>query len=133
MPSVQPQRLAPRLGELDQGTPRVGGVGATLDQGLRLELADGLGHRLLTDPLRGRQVARAPGPFAVEPSEHRAVGEREAVLGAQAPHELSEHHAQLAGDEGDIHRWGHSRHDYTGVRSQINCAGILYSGQCEDC
>ena len=39
-------------------------------------------------------------PSRSQPPQHRALGEREAMLGAQPPHQLTEHHAQLAGTAG---------------------------------
>ena len=63
---------------------------------------DGLGHRLRLDAFAGREVADAGRPFAVQPPQHRPVGEREAVLGPQAPDEAADHGPQLAGDQGGV-------------------------------
>jgi hypothetical protein len=64
-----------------------------------LELRDRLRHRLRLDPLGRREVADALRALAVEPPEHRAVGEGEGVLGAQAPHQPPEHHPQIGSDQ----------------------------------
>ena len=94
--AVRLERRAALLGQLDERAPPVGGVGAARDQALGLEVADRLRHRLRAHALGEREVADRPGAFAVQAPEHGALREREAVLGAQAAHQLAEHDAQLA-------------------------------------
>ena len=93
--------------QLDQGAPPVGGVGAAGDQALGLEVGDRLRHRLRAHALGGGELADACGAFAVEAPEHRALGEREAVLGAQPADQLAEHDAQLAGEQAVSSVCGH--------------------------
>ena len=72
-------------------------VGAAHDAAGLLELAHGLGHRLRPHLRSRREVAGALRAVAVERPEHRALAHRKAVLGAYAPDDLAERHAQLGG------------------------------------
>ena len=89
-------------GQLDEAAAPVVRVGAAHDAAGVLELAHRLRHRLRAH-LRARgEVADALRPVAVERAEHRALAHREAVLGAHAPEDLAERHAQLGGQFTDV-------------------------------
>ena len=87
---------------VDERAPPVGGVGAACDQAVGLEVGDRLRHRLRAHALGDREIADRARAFAVQAPEHRALGEREAMLGAQPTHQLAEHDAQLAGEQGGV-------------------------------
>ncbi len=90
------ERLRPALGQLDERAPPVargrrGARSARRPPGRRSSASSTAGAR-------ARRAARSPidlRPFAIQSPEHRALREREAVLGAQAAHELAEREAQL--------------------------------------
>ena len=98
----------PALGQDDQGPAAVVGVGLAFDEAVGLEVGDGLRHRLRPHPLGDGEVADALGALAVEAAEHGALGEREAVLGAQAADQLAEHDPQLACQRGGVRLWSSS-------------------------
>jgi hypothetical protein len=85
--------LASGVAEVDQCAAAVSGIGRPGDQALCLQIAEGLGHRLWTHALCRGEVAGALRPVTVEATEHGAVGEREAMLGPQPAHELTQHRA----------------------------------------
>ncbi len=117
------ERLSSLIGELEQSAASVGGVGPATDQPIGFEFADGLGHRLRTNTFGGGQVAGTDGAFTVEAAKHSTMRQREAMLGSQAPYQLTNHNPQFAGYEGDID--GHSQE--TIPRTQVSCTGYLYN------
>ena len=90
------------LGELDRRTPPIVGIRAPSDESVGLEIADGLGHRLRPDPLRGGELTDAPWPLTVQSAEHGTVRKRETVLGAQPANQLTENDTQIAGEPGAV-------------------------------
>lgn len=96
--------LAAFLRELDLVASSVSGVGAPLDQARRLELGEGLRHRLRADVLGRRERARRLRAFAVEPAEDGRLRDRERVLRPEPPDELAEHQPELAGAVDDLRR-----------------------------
>ena len=86
---------------------RVGRVGAACDQPVGLEVADRLRHRLRRTRSATASSPIDSRPLAVQAPEHGALGEREAVLGAQPAHQLAEHHAQLARQAGGVYGLSH--------------------------
>src|SRR4051794_18098149 len=117
------QPLAAGRGELDERAAAVIGVGPAGHQAARLEVADGLRHRLRAHPLGGREVARARRALAVEPAEDRQLADgRLAGLGAQTPDEPSERLAELVRHRDRLDRHGR---ESTPDR-QAACTGHLY-------
>ena len=104
---------------------RVGGVGAARDQAVGLEVGDRLRHRLRAHALGDREIADRARALAVQAPEHGALGEREAVLGAQPAHQVPEHDAQLAGETGRVERRQPRAADYisrsAGKLHQFSC------------
>src|ERR1700722_372890 len=92
------ERLAALIGELDEDPSAVARVCAASDQAVGLQIADRLRHRLRSYTLGDRKITDRHRALAVDAPEHGALGEREAVLGAEPAHEVTEHHAQLAGE-----------------------------------
>ncbi len=105
--SVLGQGRAALIRQLEQGAPAIGRIAAAADQALRLELGEGLPHRLWPDPFGGGQVDGALRAFSLEAAEHRPVGEREAMLNPKAADELTEHDPELTGQGTDLGGGGH--------------------------
>jgi hypothetical protein len=79
-------------------------VGTAADEAVGLELADRLCHGLRAHALGHRKVADAARSLPVEPSEHAALRDGEAVLRAQAPDQLTQDDAQVTRQTGCVDR-----------------------------
>ena len=125
------ERRSALVGQLDEGTAPIAGIRTANDEPVGLEIADGLSHRLGADPFGHGEVADALRAVAIESAEDGALREREVVLGAQPAHQLAEHDAQLAREEGRV---GLGRHvpDYTVIdrqTAQVACIVSAVNGR----
>jgi hypothetical protein len=73
--SLREQALEALRRELHESASAVIGIGAAGDVARRLEVVDGLSHRLRPHALGGGEIAGTRRTFAVEPREHRGLGD----------------------------------------------------------
>jgi hypothetical protein len=120
--TIDRERMQSLVGQLDELTASVGGIRQAPDQALALEIGDRLGHRLRPHALGHGQIADRHRPFTVEAPEHGALGEREAMLGAQPANQAAEHQAQLAREQPRVDGRPHGN---IFAEVQGNCSGFL--------
>ena len=93
MAAVSFEGHAALVRQLDKRAPPVARVRTAADEAISLEVAHRLRHRLRPHTLRGGEVADTLRASTVEPPEHGAVGQRKAVLLAEATNEMPENDA----------------------------------------
>src|SRR5699024_9705206 len=91
------QAVAASIGEGDEGPAAVVGIRAARDQAHLLELAYGVGDRLVADPLEGGQVGGGHRPAPVESREDADLAHGQRAVRVELAPQRAERLAEVGG------------------------------------